>query len=137
MTSGARASRLFREARRVAAEMRSDIEAGDWNLSARRAQEVVELVITTVLTALGIDYPSTHDPAPLLMEAVRARRLDADPAGLEWLVPLSARLAEIRGPAFYQEIEVSETEARTVVRGAERVLEFGRGRLAALGFGEA
>ena len=97
MTNGERAARLIREARRVAAEMRSDMEAGDWNLSARRAQEVVELVIKAVLAALSIDYPKTHDPAPVLAQAIRARRLEVDPAVLEWLRPLSARLAEIRG----------------------------------------
>ena len=129
MTNGERAARLIREARRVAAEMRSDMEAGDWNLSACRAQEVVELVIKAILAALSVDYPRTHDPAPVLAQAMRARGLEVDPAVLEWLLPLSARLAEIRGPAFYQEIDVSEVEARTVVQGAERVLDFGRGLL--------
>jgi hypothetical protein len=43
-----------------------------------------------------------------------------------------ARLAQIRAPAFYQEIAVSENEAGAAVEGAERVLAFGRDLLARL-----
>lgn len=109
---------------------------GRWDKDAgisRRAQEVVELVLKGLLNEMGVEYPRTHDPAPVLVEIIRQRRLQTDPAFLDWLSGLSNRLAEIRGPAFYHEIEVDETEARSVAQAAERVLVFGRAFLGQLG----
>lgn len=60
---------------------------------------------------MGVEYPRTHDAAPVLVETIRRRRVEADPAFLDWLSGLSGRLAENRGPAFYHEIEVGEAEA--------------------------
>jgi hypothetical protein len=59
-----------------------------------------------------------------LVQTIRQRRLRVDPAFLEWLSGLSRRLAEIRGPAFYHEIEVDEAEARSAADAADRVLGF-------------
>ncbi|MBI2370685.1 MAG: HEPN domain-containing protein [Deltaproteobacteria bacterium] len=106
--------------------MRRALERGRWNLAARRAQEVVELVVKGLLNEMGVEYPRTHDPAPVLAETIRQRHLEADPAFLDWLSGLSGRLAEIRGPAFYHEIEIGEAEARAAVDAADRVLRFGR-----------
>ena len=50
----------------------------------------------------------------------------ADPAFLDWLIGVSGRLSEIRGPAFYHEIEVDNAEAQAAVEGANRVLAFGQ-----------
>ena len=132
MTNGDRADRLLGEASRVALDMRNASAAQDWNLTSRRAQEVVELVTKALLSEIGVDYPKTHDPASLLVEALRSRRLDGEVAPLDWLVELSAHLAAIRSPAFYHEIEIGEHEAREAADGAERALEFGRGLLSAL-----
>lgn len=62
----------------------------------------------------------------MLADAIRRRGLDADAALLAWLVPLSARLADVRGPAFHQEIAVAETDAREAVDAAERILALGQ-----------
>jgi HEPN domain-containing protein len=132
VTNGERADQLFSEARRVAAEMRTALEPGGWNLALRRAQEVIELVIKAVLNEMGVESPRVHDPAPLFVDVIRARRVETDPAFLEWLKGLSADLANLRAPAFYQEIAVSEAKALDAVRGAERVLEFGGELLARL-----
>jgi HEPN domain-containing protein len=129
VTNAERADRLFAEADLVAAEMRRAIEAGGWNLAARRAQEVLELVIKGLLNEMGLEYPRTHDPAPLLVSAIRARAVEVEATFLEWLAALSAELEKIRGPAFYQEIVVNEAQARDAVQGAERALEFRRGFL--------
>lgn len=126
MTNHERAQQLFAEALGIAEDMRRAFERGRWNLAARRAQEVVELVVKGLLNEIGVEYPRTHDPAPVLVEMIRRRRLEADPAFLDWLSGLSSRLAEIRGPAFYHEIEVGEAEARSAVDAADRVLGFGR-----------
>lgn len=132
MTNGERADRLLSEARRIAEEMRRTFQQESWNLAFRRAQEVVELVIKGLLAEMSVDYPRTHDPAPVLVETVKQRGIQADAAFLASLVGLSAHLAELRSPAFYQEIVVSDSEAREAVDGAERVLAFGRDLLARL-----
>ena len=126
MTNHERAQQLFAEAQGVAEEVRNALARRRWNLALRRAQEVVELVVKSLLNEMGVEYPRTHDAAPLLVETVRGRRLEADSAVLEWLSGVSARLAEIRGVAFYHDIEVSEAEARSAADAAERVLGFGR-----------
>lgn len=132
MTSRERADQLFSEAPAIADDMRKALDGGRWNLVARRAQEVVEPVVKGLLNEMGIEYPRTHDAAPLLAEALRQRRLEADPGFLDWLNEMSARLSEIRAPAFYHEIEVPEAEARVAAGAADRVLAFGRELLARL-----
>ncbi|MBI4608306.1 MAG: HEPN domain-containing protein [Candidatus Rokubacteria bacterium] len=126
MTNRERAQQLFAEALGIAEDMQRAVARGRFNLATRRAQEVIELVVKALLNEVGVEYPRTHDPAPVLVETIRQRRLPADPAFLEWLSGLSNRLAEIRGPAFYHEIEVGEAEARRAVDAAERVLGFGQ-----------
>ena len=112
--------------------MRSALEAERWNLAVRRAQEVVEPVVKGLLSALGVEYPRTHDPAPLLVSAIRRHGWEADPGFLDWLAGVSDHLAEMRSPAFYHEIEVGEDEARSAVEAADRVLAFGTDLLARL-----
>jgi HEPN domain-containing protein len=124
VTNHERGARLLSGARRTAAEMVEAIAAGDWNQAARRAQEVVELASKALLNEMGIDVPKIHDPAPLLARVLSERRIFTDEAFLAWLTALSARLADLRSPAFYQEIVVSEAEARAGVEGAHRILEF-------------
>ena len=126
MTNGERADRLLAEAALVAEEMRRAQQAQAWNLAARRAQEVLELVIKGLLSELSVEYPKTHDPAPFFSQIVEARRLGAIAGDLRWLTELSARLEKIRGPAFYQEIAVGELEAAEAVAGADRALAFAR-----------
>lgn len=132
MTNGERADRLVGEALGVAGEMRTALADGRWNLAARRAQEVVELVLKGLLAEMSVDYPRSHDVAPVFIEAVRERGIEVDAGFLAWLVPLSARLADVRAPAFYHEIAVEEGEAQEAVGGAERVLAFGQEFLARL-----
>lgn len=132
MTNHERADRVFAEVPGIAEEMRRALERGRWNLAVRRAQEVVELVTKGLLVEMGVEYPRTHDAAPVLAETIQQRHLESDPAFLERLSGLSGRLAELRGPAFYHEVEVGDTEAREAVEAADRVLVFGRDLLAQL-----
>lgn len=120
------------EAGAIAEEIGIALERARWNLAARRAQEVVELAVKGLLSEMGVEYPRTHDAVPTLVETIRHRQLEADAAFLHWLSGFSSRLAGIRGPAFYQEITVSEVEARAAAGGVERVLRFGRDFLARL-----
>lgn len=80
MTNDERADRVFSEAPRIAREMRTALDERAWNLATRRAQEVLELVVKALLNEMGVEYPRTHDPAPLLAATIRQRGLVADPA---------------------------------------------------------
>lgn len=83
MTNHERADRVFVESTGIAEEMRRALERGRLNLAVRRAQEVVELVINGLLVEMGVEYPRTHDAAPLLVETIQQRRLEADPGLLD------------------------------------------------------
>ncbi|MGH7277913.1 MAG: HEPN domain-containing protein, partial [Candidatus Rokuibacteriota bacterium] len=111
MTNGERADRLFADAGPVSEEMRAALHHRRWNLATRRAQEVIELVVKALLNEMSVEYPRTHDPLPLLVDAVRVRKVDIDLDFIAWLAPISANLAEIRAPAFYQEIVLTEDAA--------------------------
>ena len=124
MTNGERADRLFREARQVTGEMRRAFDDEAWSLATRRAEEALELAINALLSEMSVDYPKTHDPVPVLAQAVRTRGIDVDAAILESLATLSQELARIRSPAFYQETVVTDAQARDWVQRVERALQF-------------
>jgi hypothetical protein len=86
---------------------------------------VTGLVVKALMNEMGVEVPRLHDPVPAFADATRARGLHVD-AGL------SSGLAEIRAPAFYQEMVVEPSHAQQAVEGAERVLAFGREFLARL-----
>jgi HEPN domain-containing protein len=124
VTNGERADRLAREARQIAGEMRRALADQAWNLATRRAQEALALAIKALLSEMTVDYPRTHDPAPVLGQAVRMRGIDFDARVLDSIATLSQELAKIRGPAFYQETFVSDAQAHDWVQRVERALEF-------------
>lgn len=132
MTNGERADRLVGEARQIAGEMNRAVDGEAWNLATRRAQEVLELVIKALLNEMSVDYPKTHDPAPVFAQAVRMRGIGVDVGVLDSLTDLSQELAKIRGPAFYQETVVTDAQARDWVQRVERALQFGEDLLSRL-----
>ena len=125
MTNGERADRLVREVRQIAGEMKRALDDEAWNLATRRAQEVLQLVIKALLNEISVDYPKTHDPAPVFAQAIRARGIGVDVGVLDSLTVLSQELAKIRGPVFYQETVVTDAQARDWVQRVELALRFG------------
>lgn len=125
MTNGERANRLLREARQIAGEMTRALDDEAWNLATRRAQEALELAIKALLNAMSVEYPKTHDPAPIFAQAVRERGIGVDDSVLGALAVLSQELANIRGPAFCQDTVVTDAQARDWVQRVERVLHVG------------
>ncbi len=113
MTNGERADRLYGEARQIAGEMNRALEDEAWNLATRRAQEVLELAIKALLNEMGVDYPKTHDPAPVFAHAIRTRGIEIEAGVLDSLTALSQELAKVRSPAFYQETLVTEARRGT------------------------
>ena len=132
MTNGERADRLVGEARHIAGEMKRALDDEAWNLATRRAQEVLELAIKALLNEMSVDYPKTHDPAPVFAHAIRIRGVDVDAGVLDSLTVLSQELAKIRSPAFYQETLVTEAQAQDWVLRVERALHFAENLLRGL-----
>jgi len=66
----------------------------------RRSQESLEMAVKSLLRALAIEYPRSHDMGPVLLSVA-----DKLPEGLrknvESLSSLVSELAAIRGPAMY------------------------------------
>jgi HEPN domain-containing protein len=125
VNNGDRADRLLRDARQIAGEMKRALDDEAWNLATRRAQEALELTIKALLNEMGVEYPKTHDPAPVFARAIRARGIDVGVDALDSLAILSQALASIRGPAFYEETVVTDAQARDWVQRVERALQFG------------
>ncbi len=59
---------------------------------------------------MSIDSPKTHDPAPVFVKAIRARDISIDAGVLDSLMTLSQELAKVRGPAFYQETAITNSQ---------------------------
>jgi len=70
MKNEERADRLLSEAESIFNEIEQALESENWNLTIRRAQEVVELILKGLLAQLGIDYPKVHDVAPIFKRSV-------------------------------------------------------------------
>ena len=85
----------------------------------------MELTIKALLNEMSVDYPKTHDPVPVFAQAVRTRGLGVDAGVLDSLAVLSQELANVRGPAFYQETVVTDARARDWAQRVERALQFG------------
>jgi len=125
VTNRDRADRFIAEASAILRELAGHVERESWNLAVRRAQEVVELTLKALLAETGVDFPKVHDVAPLLTEILRNRGLGIEETRLRRVEQISARLAAARAPAFYQEAEFGEAEAKRAFHDAEDVLNFG------------
>lgn len=124
MTNRDRADRLMGEASEILRAIPGALERGSWNLAVRRSQEVVELVLKALLAEMGVDYPKIHDVGPSFADAVRARGLKIEEKRLGWVEEVSGKLAALRAPAFYFEVDYSEAEARAAVTDAEQIMAF-------------
>ncbi len=103
--------------RNMRAARRAGIPAG----VVRAAQEVVELALKAAIRELGADYPKVHDPAAGFVAVALAAEVALTPGEARRLMAESRRLAEQRGPAFYQEADVSDDDAARAAEAAEWV----------------
>lgn len=126
MKNEERADRLLSEAESIFNEIEQALESENWNLTIRRAQEVVELVLKGLLAQLGIDYPKVHDVAPIFKRSVEERGVMVDEEFMNWLIEISADLSTKRAPSFYFEVEYDEDDAVNGAKGAEEVIKFGK-----------
>ena len=88
-----RARAILEEARRHQAQ-------GVWNLTVRRAQEVVEIALKGVLLWAGVEVPRIHDVGPVLR--ANASRFPTEfSQHISRLVSISRALAVERERSFY------------------------------------
>jgi HEPN domain-containing protein len=115
--------KLLRESERILRrEVEGALNEGDFNLTVRRAQEVVELCLKGALKMLGVEYSRVHDVAPLFSEQVQKKREGVEVGVLEKIEEISLWLSQARAPAFYFEREYGEEDARQAHRDARFVL---------------
>lgn len=95
--------------------------AGDYNMTVRRAQEVVELTLKGVLEILGVDYPKIHDVGPIFAEQVIRKSFPIQKDVLENIKEISFWLGESRAPSFYFEQEYTKEDAQKAFEDANFV----------------
>ena len=90
---------LYR-ARRCLKEAGLAFEEDDFAGTVRRSQEALELAVKAVLRSRGAEYPREHDVGEALT-AIEERLPSELRTHLGELRALLAKLARVRGPAFY------------------------------------
>ncbi len=81
-------------------EAKAAFRREDYPLCVRRSQESLEMAAKSLLRALAIEYPKTHDVGPVLL-SVSNRLPESVRRHIEQLSSLISELAAIRGPAMY------------------------------------
>lgn len=115
--------RLIQESEKIfRRDVRSALDAGDFNLVVRRAQEVVELALKGGLKVLGVDYPKVHDVAPVFSEQVNQKLGEVDAEVMERIEDISFWLTQARAPSFYLERDYGEQDAEHALQDAMFVL---------------
>ena len=97
------AERKLYQARYIYDELLKNYNNGYWNIIIRKAQEVFELYIRTLLTIMCIEYPKSHNVGQVFSRVCKEKNLGIDYDILERIVIISKDLAEKRSPAFYVE----------------------------------
>jgi HEPN domain-containing protein len=97
--------------------------ARDYNMTVRRAQEVVELALKGVLEFLGVDYPKIHDVGHIFAEQVVRKSFPIKEDILERIQEISFWLGKERAPSFYLERDYTEEDARKAFKDANFVYE--------------
>jgi len=70
--------KLLAEAELIMEEVRSALERQAWNLVVRRAQEVVELSLKSLLKLMGIEYPKIHDVGDTFTRVCKEKKVDIE-----------------------------------------------------------
>jgi HEPN domain-containing protein len=101
VTNAEHGRRLLKGAEELSREMNSALQRESWNLTVRRAQEVVELTLKGLLGLMGTEYPKVHDVGSVFMNQVKRKGSLLPEETLTEIAKISAELARKRAPAFY------------------------------------
>jgi HEPN domain-containing protein len=121
MNNGERGRRLIAMATEYLQDMEASYGRKSCNAVVRRAQEVVELALKSVLSYLGVDFPKVHDPAAVFIATLSARGMALSAHEAEDVRNVSAALARKRAPAFYFEQIEDESAAEEAAADARRI----------------
>mgnify|MGYP000244577948 CR=1 FL=1 len=109
-----RAERCMREAEQAFKE-------GDWNLTIRRVQEGVELMMKAILRFVGVEVPKMHDVADIVIKKLEEKGVEVG-EDKERVKEISHVLSKMRAPAFYGEVVYGEEEAKRVMQEGKWVM---------------
>ena len=109
-----RAERCMREAEQAFKE-------GDWNLTIRRVQEGVELMMKAILRFVGVEVPKMHDVADIVIKKLEEKGVEVG-EDKERVKEISHVLIKMRAPAFYGEVVYGEEEAKRVMQEGKWVM---------------
>lgn len=123
------ASAYLAQAAEVLHEVEGAYQRQVWNLSVRRAQEVVEPSLKAALRLVGVEIPHLHDVGVLLKEH-QQKFPPAFAQEIERLLSISRRLRREREISFYGDEELgvppqelyTEADARAALEEARYVL---------------
>ena len=123
MTNREAGEPLVKEAQRIfERDLKAAWTEGDYKMTLRRAQEVVELALKGALRILGVDFPKVHDVGPVFVEQARGKGGQVPEGILEEIRRISAWLSEARAPAFYLDRTYGEADAQRAFAEAQFVL---------------
>jgi HEPN domain-containing protein len=124
MTNREEGEKLIKEAESIfRRDLTSSMDASDWNLAVRRAQEVVETALKGALRIFGVEYPKVHDVGEIFAEQARRKIESMDENTIKRIREISKWLAKERVPSFYLEKEYSEGDARKAFEDSSWVLK--------------
>lgn len=120
-----RSDKLMFAAEESLAQAEFSIQRNSYNLAIRRAQEAVELALSSILAALGVHNPKNHDMAPLLFNVLKSYAIETS-SDINAIQAISIDLSRKRGPALHQDEGFSFETAESAISDAQYVLEFSR-----------
>lgn len=124
MTNKEAGERLIKQAGQILErDLKGAWLAKDYNMTVRRAQEVVELSLKGVLKILGVDYPKVHDVSIIFTEQAVAKHFPAGKDSIQKMAEISSWLAEVRAPSFYFEKDYTEADAQKAFEDATFVFK--------------
>ena len=123
MTNSESAQDLLNGAERIFREVRTEFNAGSYNLAIRRAQETVELALKAALKLFGVDFPKEYNVGALFVKFVKEKQIETSDETLNHILSASSSLAKDRLPAFYWERRYTKVEARVARDEAAFVLK--------------
>jgi len=126
MTNFESGEKLLKEAGIYLEELKRAHAQGFWNITVRKAQEVVELSLKGILKIIGVEYPKIHDPSGFLMSTLEKKGVSLEDEIRKRIEEVSKELSEKRAPAFYFDKEFGEEEASGAKEGAEFVYNFAK-----------
>lgn len=104
--------KLLTETGEIIEDLNRDYGSGAWNLTIRRAQEVVELTLKALLKMLGVEFPKVHDVGDVFVRVCEEKGIRIKDEILRRITQISASLAEDRAPSFYMERDYDADEAK-------------------------